>query len=134
VRRFGRISNLRREVRHKFRPLVMQFPTESSDHSTVHIIKARHRAPSNGLQYYDTPVGTKPQTVYYTYFSPFIIYSSDDVITASPPPPIRRVTLHSPFSSHFTPPFSSTFTSFYKISLAPGLLVPNAFLSTPIHA
>ena len=49
-------------------------------------------------------------------------------------PTTRRVTLHSPLSSHFDHPFSSTSTSFYKICLAPRLLVPYAFLSTPIHA
>ena len=91
VRRFGRLSCLHRELWHKFRPFVMlQFATEPPDRSLVHISTAAHCAPSTCLQYSDTPVGTKPQTLqaYCTYFAR--LSSIPQMTSFLPPPPLAE--------------------------------------------
>ena len=132
LRRFGRISCLHREVWQKFRSLLTQFATESPDHCPVHISTAAHRAPSKGLQHFDTPVHTKPHTLYCTYFPRLSSILQMTSLRLSSPLAESRCIL--PFSSHFARPFSSTSFSFYKICLAPGFRVPYPCLSTPICA
>jgi hypothetical protein len=88
----------------------MQFATESPDHSLVHISTKRsvHWSPVLGHICRHETLDTMLHL-----HSPFVIYSSDDVITASPPLAESRCILPSPHISPVPSPAQiSRFTKF----------------------
>jgi hypothetical protein len=95
VRRFHRIFFFLLQVWHKFESSVVQFTIATLTILPVHI--STPKAPRHFQRspvFRHTCLYQNPDTVLYL-FTPFVIYSSDDVISASPT--TCQVTLRSPF-------------------------------------